>query len=221
MNTLGIDVSRWNGKIDWQKVKDAGYSFAFIRTNDGGTLDKTFDENIKNARKAGLMVGSYFYYRFRADKKDILPQVELSCNMLRQAVGIDVNGNLPPGILPPVIDVEEDNKLTLSEKEKSDQLIMSLEKMREITKLAPIIYTFPSYWNTNFKTTTADKFSKYPLWIAHVTKAKEPMKITGWTDWLVWQYSHTGSVPGVSSKDTDLNIWNGSLDDLKWFCRFD
>lgn len=212
---LGIDISKWQGKIDWVKVKKAGYEFAFIRTNDGNLVDPTFEVNIKNAIDAGIIVGSYFYFRFREKDSDIIKQVDLSCNMLMNAVG--ENGKLPPGILPPVLDVEENNKLSLPEQRKTDQLLIALTQMKNLTNLYPILYTMPGYWNSNF-TKTNFEYKSYPLWLAHVTDKEAPMKINGWEDWLIWQYSHTGKVPGIKGA-VDLNRWNGNLDDLQWFAR--
>jgi lysozyme len=215
--TLGIDISKWQGNIDWDLVtKDPqNVKFAICRTGDGSIIDKTFEKNITEAYKKELIVGSYHFFRFRNNIKDVLTQAEATCDMLLKAVG----NPLPPGILPPTLDVEEGGQ-NLSEEERTDQLLSCLEKMKELTNLTPILYTFPSYWNSLFKK-TGNQFTQYFPWIAHVnSKIENPTKINGFSDWLIWQFSHTGKIQGIKG-NVDLNWWNGSLTDVRWFARLE
>ncbi len=92
----GIDVSKWQGEIAWDDVAAAGVTFAFIRTNHGlDILDEWYDFNWSEARRVGVLRGTYQYF---APEEDPIEQAELLLERM---------GPLEVGDLPPVLDVEE------------------------------------------------------------------------------------------------------------------
>ena len=194
----GIDVSKWQGTIDWAKVRQAGVEFAFIRISDGtGYLDAKFPGNWAGARNQGILRGVYQF--FRSDE-DAIAQAEI----LLDAVATHGDGELPP-----VIDVEttdDQSPATIAA-----QVGAWIAHVEGVLGVKPIIYTGSYFWNGSVAT---DDFADYPLWIAHWTGAACPNLPTVWADWAVWQHSATGSVSGISG-DVDLNRFNGTAETMR------
>ena len=191
----GIDVSKWQGSVNWQQVQQAGVGFAFARATYGMTeVDTSFAANWQGMKDAGITRGAYHFF-LAAD--DPVRQADFFMSTV---------GSLGPDDLPPVIDVESDSGV-------SSALVADVQKWLDTVAQGlgrtPIIYTAPSYWNANMNS----DFGKYPLWVAEYGVA-EPRAVNGWTDWTFWQYSQSGKVEGVSTA-VDLDYFNGtSLTDL-------
>lgn len=200
--TKGIDISKYQGNIDWFEVKNSGIEFAFARVSDGANnIDKTFSSNWISMKKAGLIRGSYQYFR---PSQDASEQAYLFLNILNQ------NGGLEPNDFGMVVDIEETEGL--KSEDINSALGQWLEVVEKETNRTPIIYTGPSFWDSN-KLDSA--FSKYPLWVAHYTTSC-PLVPDAWKDWSIWQYSGSGSVPGINAS-TDLNVFNGNKLELEMF----
>ena len=186
----GIDVSKWQGAVNWQQVQQAGIAFAFARATYGITeVDSSFAANWQGMKDAGITRGAYHFFLAADDPT-------------RQAdFFISTVGSLGPDDLPPVIDVESDSGV-------SSSLVADvqtwLNTVAQGLGRTPIIYTAPSYWNANMNS----NFGKYPLWVAEYGVA-EPRAVNGWTDWTFWQYSSTGKVGGVGNT-VDLDYYNGT-----------
>jgi len=188
----GIDVSSYQGTIDWGKVAAAGVQYAFIRVSDGLSFpDAKFAENWVGARAHGLRRGAYQF--FRSDE-DPSAQAEL---LLRAM------GPLSPGDLPPVIDVESTDAQTAAT--MTTNIGIWLDRVESVIQQAPIIYTGPNFWNTNVKTAA---FAHHPLWVAH-WGATCPSLPTAWSAWQLWQNSATGTVSGIGAGSVDLDVFNG------------
>jgi WD40 repeat protein len=205
---LGIDVSRFQGTIDWAAVKDAGISFAFIKATQAvGRLDANFTQNWQAAKAAGLIRGTYSYYDPTQDPK-------------RQAAAFARTFQLELDDLPPVLDVENSGDLTNAELVKSLEIwVTELERQ---TGRRPIIYS-----TLSFLSKLRDRhlqypawISNYPLWIAqYTTSAQRPAVPKGWpADWTFWQFTDRYRVNGIGST-VDLNRFNGSIDDLHRFVQ--
>ena len=194
----GIDVSKWQGSIDWFTVASAGIEFAFIRVSDGlNTPDQYFQTNWKEARNVGIVRGVYQFFRPAQDPKK---QADYLLNQM---------GPLLEGDLPPVIDVEVmdgQSPATIVQNMK-----IWLDTVENALGVKPIIYTSPGFWA---KLDTS-AFGAYPLWVAH-WGTNCPTMPSGWTDWVVWQTSESGTVPGIAGA-VDTNLFNGSIADLKVF----
>jgi lysozyme len=198
----GIDVSSWQGTIDWTKVKASGRVFAIIRVSDGGYLDTTFAKNWKSAKSAGLIRGAYQYFR---PGQDATTQANLFVDKINAA------GGLAAGDLPGVIDVEASDGKSASK--VAAAVGTWLARVKERTKRVPIIYTGSYFWDGSVGSAA---YKSYPLWTAHYTSAACPLVPNAWGGWKIWQYSSTDSVSGISG-NVDGNRFNGTLAGLKAF----
>ncbi|MGV3488527.1 MAG: GH25 family lysozyme [Tuberibacillus sp.] len=176
----GIDVSHWQGDIDWVKVREAGKRFAFIKTTEGAeVLDSEWKANAKGAERAELDYGFYHFARF-CSETDALREAQHFLNTIRSW-----NSSLPH-----VLDLEITNGLS---KEKLSRFAKAfLEKVRDETGHEVMLYT-----NTNMaKNHLTDILKEYPLWIAHYGR-QQPEENSIWDKWRVFQYTNKGRVPGI------------------------
>jgi len=177
----GIDVSHYNGVIDWAKVADSGVKFAYIKCTDGPTWeDPRWGFNTVGARRAGIKIGSYHFLR-RGVTGDQLTQF------------IDKLNTLVPDDLPPCLDVELPGELPVLE---------CAQRIADELKRVPVIYT-----NRATAIGLPTEVSAYPLWLADWGSSG----IDGtppWPVWTFWQYTDKGTVPGISG-DIDLDWFNG------------
>jgi MYXO-CTERM domain-containing protein len=197
--TIGIDVSKWQGNVDWTRVANAGVKFAFVRVSHGvNTIDQWFESNWEEARAAGIHVGAYQYFepgQSATQQADIL---------------LDMMGPLSPGDLPPVIDVESHGNLSAAT--VAARVTEWVDRVEAATGTKPIIYTGRFFWQDYVKT---DALDDYPLWIAHYTNGC-PNLPQQWDDWAFHQYTDKGSTQGVSGP-VDTNRFNGDLAALQAF----
>jgi len=201
----GIDVSRYQGKIDWASVRAAGTDFAFIKATEGGDyIDPRFAENWEGARRAGVMRGAYhFVYWCRPGDQ--------------QAEWFRRNVPNEPDALPPVLDVEwnPDSRTCKGKISKPVALEMIrtiLHAMEQHTGKRPIIYT-----DINFHRDILEgELLEYPHWVR--STAAEPEHRYDNRRWTMWQYTTTGRVPGITG-DVDRNAFYGSKDDWAQFAQ--
>ncbi|HVK89759.1 MAG TPA: glycoside hydrolase family 25 protein [Kofleriaceae bacterium] len=193
----GIDVSKWQGNIDWGRVRNAGIEFAFIRVSDGtASLDPKFNRNWTNAKAAGVVRGAYQFFR---PSQDPIAQA----NRLIAAVG-----QLGPTDLPPVVDVEVTGGLSPTAlRSKLDRWIVHVE--RELGR-RPIIYSGSYFWRDQVRGGTA--YAKHPFWIAQYT-SRCPRLPSPWRRWAFWQNSDRGRISGIVGP-VDTNFFNGTRADL-------
>ena len=186
MERKGIDVSKWQGTIDWEKVKNAGIEFAIIRSGFGrDSVDPKFKDNITGAQKCGIPCGIY-HYTYALSTDEAKKEVEFFLNT--------VKGFTPE--YPLIVDIE-------------DASIAALGK-DTLTKIAQIFceeieaagYYAMIYSNANWLKNVLDMnvLSKYDVWLASWT---EKPAYDG--NYGIWQYSSNGSVDGISGR-VDLDI---------------
>ncbi len=204
MPVQGIDVSRYAGDVDWPAVKAAGVSFAYLKTTEGGDhTDPMFAQYWQQAAAAGLYRGAYhFMYWCRpADE---------------QALFFMVNVPNDPGQLPPVLDLEWNQASKTCPGEHSDAKVLPmigtlLDAMEARTGKRPIIYTDVSFYRDVLR---GSAFANYPLWLR--STAAHPKDSYPGQPYVLWQFTSTGRVPGISG-DVDRNVFNGSADDwARW-----
>jgi lysozyme len=206
MPVQGIDVSYWQGDIDWAAARDAGVRFAFIKATEGGDhLDPKFLENWEGAKRAGIARGAYhFVYWCR-------PAHE-------QALWFMLNVPPDPDALPPVLDLEWNTaSKSCPGKVKRDvalaKIKVLLDAMQAYTGKRPIIYTDPVFHREVLR----GQFPEYHFWLRSV--AAEPAEKYGDRRWAFWQFTTTGSVPGIKGR-VDRNSFNGTTSDwdrvLRW-----
>jgi len=199
----GMDVSYYEDSIDWNAAHGAGIDFAFVRVSDGTTYrDPKFAAYWAGARAAGVLRGAYQFFR---PAEDPIAQAELL---------LDLMGPLDPGDLPPVIDVEVSGGLTQPEVAASVQSWVTHVAQR--TGRVPIVYAGLYSWPD--LTNSADVTTS-PLWVAQYTSAACPNIPGPWPRWTFWQYSSTGSMPGIPGAMLDVNVFDGTLDDLRHFAE--
>ena len=201
----GIDVSRWQGDIDWAKVKDAGTRFAFIKATEGGDhLDPNFRKNWEGARKAGVPRSAYhFVYWCR-------PAHE-------QAIWFKKNVPQDPDALPPVLDVEWNGESVNCPRKVPRQQALAmidvlLREMEAHTGKRPINYTDITFHQEILE----GEFNDYPYWIR--STAAEPHHRYNDRRWTFWQFTTTGRVPGVSG-DIDRNAFYGTENQWRMFVQ--
>jgi GH25 family lysozyme M1 (1,4-beta-N-acetylmuramidase) len=197
----GIDVSYYQGSINWTSVKGAGVQYAFIRVSDGlGTPDSKFDTYWADSRAAGVLHGAYQFFR---PSEDPIAQADLLLSKIGNQIAADD--------LPPVLDVESADGLSASQvaakvKQWVDHVTAALGR-------PPIIYTGYYFWRDSVG--DADE-SASPLWHAQYTSAACPMIADAWSDWAFWQYTSSGSVAGIAG-NVDVDRWNGDMASLTAF----
>jgi len=193
----GIDVSYYQGKIDWQKVKameDDGVkiSFAFIKATEGIlSVDPYFQRNWREAPKAGLKVGAYHFFR---PKKSGLWQA----NFFLQTASFE------QGDLPPVVDIESLDGVSPEKMRK--ELNAFIIQVEEKTKVKPIIYSGLKFYKDNLR----GFYDDYQLWVAHYHQPK--IKLSD-KEWEFWQHSDKARINGINHV-VDFNAFNG--DSLKF-----
>jgi lysozyme len=193
----GVDVSRYDGTIDWIQVAGSGKAFAFTEAADGSTfVDPTFDTNYAAIKAAGLVRGAYQFFE---PAQDPVAQANLLLSRI---------GTLQPGDLPPVLDVEITGGQSPATIAASIQTWIST--IQQATGVTPMIYTAAGFWDGSVGSSA---FGADPLFVANwaVTCPDLP---TAWTSWQFWQYTPTGSVPGIIAADVDLDRFNGSMSAL-------
>ena len=194
----GIDISHYQGDIDWKvllqnKETDYPIHFVFMKATEGGDHgDDTFQNNFEQARRYGFIRGAYHFFQ---PKTDASKQADFFIRTVK----------LSAGDLPPVLDVESTGKR--SAKDLRASLKVWLNRIEKHYGVKPILYT--SYkFKTRYLNDAA--FDEYPYWIAHYYV--DSVKYEG--KWHFWQHTDVGSVPGIE-KEVDLNVFNGSLDELQ------
>jgi len=197
----GIDISQYQGVIDWKKVAEDDVDFAFIRSTiclsgykANGYQDWRFQSNWENARKnASIALGVYHVFTAHVDAT-----VQL------EAIDKSLVGKLPD--MPIAIDVERRDVI---DKVRNTELLVNFLTAVETNFGKPIIYTGAWYWNVNI---VVGDWSRYPLWTAAYTQ--EPIIPKGWTEWMFWQYTSSGIVDGVSG-NVDKNYGKFAFDDFE------
>ncbi|MFN3756579.1 MAG: glycoside hydrolase family 25 protein [Flavobacterium sp.] len=190
--TYGLDVSQYQGKIDWSQVRKIEdtfpVSFVLIRASAGKNhLDTQFKANWSAVKNHDIIRGAYHYYRPNE-------------NSLLQAQHFINHVTLEPGDLPPVLDIEN-----LPKTQSLDSLKVGLKrwlnKVEQHYGVKPIIYTGERY----YKDFLYRDFKEYKFWIANYNFFVETLK----DDWLFWQFTEKGRVPGIN-ENVDINIYNGT-----------
>lgn len=199
MPVQGIDVSHWQGEIDWHRVRAAGTRFAFIKATEGGDhLDPRFHENWEGARRAGVPRGAYhFVYWCRPAHEQVL--------------WFMLNVPPDPDALPPVLDVEWNGQSrTCPNRIPADRALakikVMLAAMEAHTGKRPIIYTDITFHQDVLEGQLPD----HTFWLRSV--AAEPDERYRDRPWKFWQFTATGRVPGIDGP-VDRNAFGGTVAD--------
>jgi lysozyme len=198
----GIDVSHWQGDVDWRAVKRSGRHFGFAKATEGRSLvDEKFDQNWKNMKDAGIIRGAYHFAKPTAAAKP-------------QAHHFHKTVNLEPGDLPLVLDLEDGEEIG---PKKLEQWVRTfVDEVKSLSGNAPIIYS-GGFWKSHLNHMTDNLGC--PLWLPQYgPKAENPM---AWKKWTFWQYSdgtinaaRLRPVPGVG-QSCDRNRFQGIVTQLR------
>lgn len=191
-----IDVSRYQGTIDWAQVAAAGYKGAMLKTvstnkklskrADGLYIDPTFETNYRNARAAGLDVGVYYYTYATSEA---MADAELA--LVREAVrGKELT-------MPVCVDVEENKLKPMSTLDLTNLTAYALEQVEKMGFYAQL-YTYTGY---KYELDMARLSSRWDVWLADYTG--EPPAVT--FKYNSHQHTSKGRVPGISG-NVDLNV---------------
>lgn len=188
----GIDVSQYQGRIDWSRVQTIGEAhpigFVVVRSTAGrNKVDSRFRENWRALEDKEFIRGAYHYYR---PNESSLEQAELFIRTVQ----------LRPGDFPPILDIEE-----LPRVQSMENLRMGLQRWLDRVEahygVQPIIYTGESYYKDYIKA----HFPNYRFWIANYNwRVQEPKP-----DWMMWQFTDKGVVPGIKGP-VDVNLFHGT-----------
>lgn len=191
-NTLlpGIDVSHYQGLVDWASVASDGVRFAYAKATEGDSyVDKQFGNNLRGTTTNGIRVGAYHVFSMDDD-----PTAQVK-HFLSVA-------SIRSGMLPPAIDIE---KASSSDDDLFRKRVQAwLMAFSRETGCIPMIYVSTSTWENHVEHAVAD--IPHLLWISHPTDGKRPPDIK---DWQLWQHSFSGKVKGVSG-NVDLDSLRGS-----------
>jgi len=196
--TEGIDISHWQGTIDWTRVAAAGKRFAFMKASeDTDYVDPTYTTNRAQAKANGLHVGAYHFARPGTAAGDAVAEADHFVDTAAPA----------SGELIPVLDLESHGGLTVTALQAGVKAFLG--RVYDRTGIRAAIYVSPSFWSNSMGNTGWFAANGYPtLWIAHWNPAAGvptlPASNWGGQGWTFWQYTSEGTVPGISG-DVDLD----------------
>ena len=198
----GVDVSEYDATVNWPEARDAGIVFAIARVSDGLDFpDPYFDSNWADIKSVGMIRGVYQFFEPDQDP-------HLQAQLLLSHIP-----DFGPGDLAPVIDVETLDSLDAGDAAGAVQTWVA--DIEGALGRRPIIYTSARVWT---------EFDNPPLsadlWVAN-WDVPCPAIPTTWSGpgWLFWQYSSTGTVPGLTAEPADLDRFNGSLAELETYAN--
>lgn len=216
----GVDVSRFQNRIDWGLVAGDGISFAFVQASRGTGNDcsvkprrcgpdERYDANVEAARAAGVAVGPYHRaFAGGRGREGVKADAKAEAGVFVTSVG-----RLRPGDLAPALDVETPfegltpGKLRL-------WVRTWLKRVERKLGARPLIYTNTSSWAATGDTTEF-ALAGHPLWVAEWGVRRPSVPAANWAgeSWAVWQYTSSGSVAGIEGH-VDRDVLRGGLASL-------
>jgi lysozyme len=200
MRTFGIDVSHWEGTIDWN-IAAPTIGFAYFKCTDGVRFtDNQFNHNLSGCSRAGLPHAPYHYFQPLLDPIAQAEHFIGTAGMNSKRYIVDVEA--PEGDLKIV-----------------QKLHDFLEQVEKLTNTRPVIYTSAGFWN-DYIHPQPSWAGSYELIVAHYTTVHTPLLPHGWKQQIIWQFSDYWNIPG-SDAVVDANWFNGSLEQCRqWFGNF-
>lgn len=191
----GLDISRYQGEVDFGAARNAGTRFVFIKATEGADyVDPNFARNWNEARRAGLPRGAYHFMAWCSDP-------------VEQAAWFKANVPPDPTALPPVLDLEWNHasscKPDLSREEVLGRVFYMLAEMEAHTGKLPIVYTDIPFHRDILKGQPLD----HAVWLR--STAAEPHQRYGARQWAFWQWTQTGTMPGIRG-EVDRNSFYGT-----------
>ena len=193
----GIDISRYQEKIDWSVLSKQNIDFAYVKASEGANLaDTKFKQNWAMIRQVGIKRGAYHFFR---------PTV----NALAQAKNFLDIAKLEAGDLPPVLDAEDDDGAD------KEIIITRMQTWLDIVEkrygVKPIIYSSQKFYYNYI----VGNFDKYPLWIAKYGSIKP--QLVNESQFKMWQYGNKGKLEGIEGY-VDMNVFLGTPEEFEAMC---
>lgn len=192
----GVDVSSYQGEIDWNTLANEDVSFAFIKATEGSSyIDKRFTYNFKQAQNTDLYIGAYHFFSYDSAGET---QAE---NFIKNVKAFD-------GMLPPVVDVEfygDKEKNPPDRKDVTRELDAMLSALERHYGLKPIIYATEKSYDLYL----SHSYKDYDIWIRDVITTP---KLSDGREWTFWQYTNRETLKGYKGKEQfiDMNVFSGS-----------
>lgn len=199
---FGVDLSSYQGEVDWAKLKAAGVAFVFVKATEGQTvIDPCFASNWAGAAKAGIPRGAYHVYRTATSG---------STQAAHFMAQVQAQGH--PGELPPVLDLETSIIQGENVTSADQEIVGWLQAVRPLVNggsATPLVYGSLSLFSGYL---AGKAIPQSAVWLAEYTSgpAHQPQ---GWPNWLFWQFSASGNVPGVTGV-VDLSRFSGTAADF-------
>lgn len=195
----GVDVSSYQGDIDWEILSSQGIDFAYIKATEGSSyVDGNFTANWENASRYDIRIGAYHFFSFESEGRT---QAESFCNTVTPV----------DNMLPPVIDVEFYGGFGSADSINVEDVVNELRTMVDILTehygMKPVIYVSRDTYNSIVK----DNFDDCDIWFRSVYGG-----INVDIDWTFWQYSNRHRLSGFNGEETyiDMNVYNGTYDEF-------
>lgn len=194
----GIDVSSYQGEINWEMLSKQNISFAFIKATEGSSfVDKNFAYNFEEAKKTSLAVGAYHFFSYDSDGET---QAENFINTVKPY----------QGMLPPVIDLEfyGDKEKNPPEREHvTEQLKTMLDILEKHYNQKPIIYSTEK----SYRLYLSNDYEDYDIWIRNVLVKPN---LSDGRSWTFWQYTNREQLKGYCGEEKyiDINVFYGSTE---------
>ena len=196
----GVDVSRYQGQIDWELLASNDISFAFIKATEGSShVDSCFSYNYEEARKTSLRIGAYHFFSYDSEGQT---QADHYISIVEKT----------DDMLPPVIDLEfygDKEQNPPAQDQVRQELTVMLDRLEEYYSMKPIIYATEK----SYKLYLADAFQEYDIWIRNIFTSP---RLSDHREWTFWQYTDRGKLEGYKGdeKYIDMNVFNGSIGDF-------
>ena len=202
----GVDVSAYQGDIDWEVLSRQGIAFAFIKATEGSSyVDEYFEANFTGARQTSLKAGAYHFFSFDSPGET-------------QADNFIAHVPIVSGALPPVVDFEfydgkEENPPDPDGVRK--ELNDLLDRLETHYGTKPIIYST----NKTYGLYLAGYYEGYDIWIRNILTAPKPLENQEWT---FWQYTNRERLDGYGGPEyyIDMNVFNGTIDDFANYAKY-
>ena len=195
--TIGLDMSQWQGKVNWNKIKDSGVDFVMLRLGYGKgrygakkcTLDKEFKSYVEGAKEVGIPIGIYFY-SYAKTPEQAQKEAEFT---IKQLDGIKVS-------FPVAFDIEDSAILSATDNETRTEMVRTF-----LETIAAAGYTPMYYCNQNWYDNYLDSeiLENYEFWYARYTYVEPKRKDYPYS---MWQATSTHKVSGITENTVDLNF---------------
>ena len=194
----GIDVSHWQGRIDWTAVAASGVDFAIVKATEGSTnVDEWYHRNRNRARRAGLYVTAYHFAHPGLTGHGTRPE-RIRRDARTEARFFLRNANLGPSDLIPALDLELSGGLRPVE--LRDWTMTFLETVRRAIGAKPMVYSTAAFWRSSLGDTTKIARAGFGVfWVAHWDAKAPDVPGREWLGrgWTFWQWTDCGRVEGI------------------------